>query len=86
MRPFNWDSGREFTLVERIFEYTDDHIKEQFRQGGNLLLDRLMALPCLFMREETRDEISYVGRINRPRVVGRDVWFNFTLDTDVPPL
>jgi hypothetical protein len=72
--------------VGRIFEYTDDHIAEQFRQGGNLLLDRLTALPCLFMPEGFRDEIAYVGQINRARVAGNEVLFEFTRDTEVPPL
>jgi hypothetical protein len=72
--------------VGRIFEYTDDHIAEQFRQGGNLLLERLTALPCLFMPEGFRDEIAYVGQINRARVAGNEVLFEFTRDTEVPPL
>ncbi len=86
MRSFDWGAGRQTVPVGRIFEYTDDHIAEQFRQGGNLLLDRLTALPCLFMPEATRDEIAYVGQINRARVAGNEVSFEFTLDTEVPSL
>lgn len=86
MRSVDWDTGRETMPVGRMFEYTDDHIAEQFRQGGNLLLDRLTALPCLFMSEGIRDEIAYVGQINRARVAGNEVSFEFTLDTEVPPL
>lgn len=86
MRSVDWDTGRETMPVGRMFEYTDDHVAEQFRQGGNLLLDRLTALPCLFMSEGIRDEIAYVGQINRARVAGNEVSFEFTLDTEVPPL
>lgn len=70
--------------VDRVFEYTDDHIADQFRQNSGLLLDRLIRLPCLFMREGIGDQTAYVGQINRARIVGGDVAFEYTLDTDVP--
>jgi hypothetical protein len=69
-----------------MFEYTDDHITAQFRNGGNLLLDRLTALPCLFCGEGTTDETAYVGQINRARLVGNEVVLEVTFDADVPPL
>lgn len=86
MRSISWDSGRETMPVSRIFEYTDDHIAAQFRKNGNLILDRLIALPCLFMPEGVRDEIAYVGQINRARIVGNDVAFEYAIDAEVPPL
>ncbi|GHU11648.1 hypothetical protein AGMMS50225_17630 [Betaproteobacteria bacterium] len=70
----------------RMFEYTDDHITEQFREGGNPLLERLTSLPCLFCEEGTTTEIAYVGQINRTRIVGRDVSLEISFDADVPPL
>ena len=87
MRSVDWGIDRQQTIVlERIFKYTDGHIEEQFKQNGNLLFDRLRALPCLFMPEGIRDEIAYVGQINKARVVGGGVLLEFTLDADVPPL
>lgn len=86
MRSVDWDTGRETMPVGRVFEYTDDHVADQFRQNGNLLLDRATRLPCLFMQEGTGDEIAYVGQINRARIVGDEVAFEYTLDADVPPL
>jgi hypothetical protein len=86
MRSVDWDTGRESMPVGRLFEYTDHHIAGQFRQGDNLLLDRLQGLPCLFMQEGIRDEIAYAGQINRARVVGNEVAFEYTLDTEVTPL
>jgi hypothetical protein len=86
MRSVDWDTGRETMPVGRVFEYTDDHVADQFRQNGNLLLHRLTRLPCLFMQEGTGDEIAYVGQINRARIVGDEVAFEYTLDADVPPL
>jgi hypothetical protein len=86
MRSVDWNNGREAMPVGRFFEYTDNHIADQFRQNGDLLLDRLTALPCLFMQEGIRDEIAYVGQINRARIVGNEVSFEYTLDAEVPPL
>lgn len=86
MRSFDWDTGRGTLPVDRIFEYTDKHIANQFEQDGMPVLDRLLILPCLLMHEGVRDEIAYVGQINRARITGKEVSFEYTLDTDVPPL
>lgn len=86
MRTFDWALGREAMPLGRFFEYTDERIAAQFRENGRLQLDRLSAMPCLFMEEGTRDELAYVGQINRAREVGNDVVFEYTLDADVPPL
>jgi hypothetical protein len=86
MRRFEWASGTGDMPRERFFEYTDEEIAAQFRDGNNLRLDRLAQLPCLLMEEGTQDEIARVGRIDRPRLVGANVVFNFVLDRDVPPL
>ena len=86
VRSVDWDNGRETMPVGRLFEYTDDHIADRFRQNTNPLLDRLTALPCLFMREGIWDEIAHVGQINRARIVGNEVSFEYTLDAEVPPL
>lgn len=72
--------------IGRLFEYTDSHIENQFRQNGNLLLDRLTELPCLFMQEGVGNEIAHVGQLNRPRIAGNEVSFEYALDAEVPPL
>ncbi|MBY5385234.1 hypothetical protein [Rhizobium leguminosarum] len=80
----DWSSGRALVPLGRMFEYTDDHVVEQFRQNGAPLLDRLAALPCLFCEEGTDNEKAYVGQINRLRVVGGEVALEIGLDQDVP--
>jgi hypothetical protein len=82
----DWPSARVSVPTGRMFEYTDEHIADQFLNGGNPLLDRLMSLPCLFCEEGTTDETAYVGQINRARVVGREVSLEIGFDTEVPPL
>jgi hypothetical protein len=86
MRGSDWDTGRESMPLDRLFEYTEKHIAAQFWQDKNLLLDRLTALPCLFMNEGTQSEIARVGQINKARVAGKELSFEFSLDAEVPPL
>jgi len=82
----DWTSGRANVPLERMFEYTDDAIAEQFKRDGNPLLDRLTSLPCLFCEEGVADEVAYVGQINRARLVGREVSLEISFDADVPQL
>lgn len=82
----DWASGRVTVPLDRIFEYTDGHIADQFRDGNLAALDRLASLPCLFCEEGTGDEVAYVGQINRARIVGREVSLEINFDADVPPL
>lgn len=82
----DWPSGRVTVPMGRMFEYTDEHIAEQFRDGNNPLLDRLTALPCLFCEEGMTDEAAYVGQINRARIVGREVSLEVSFDAEVPLL
>ncbi|MGO9546928.1 MAG: hypothetical protein ACLPPF_19310 [Rhodomicrobium sp.] len=82
----DWASGRSAIPMGRMFEYTGDHIADQFRQNGTPMLDRLTALPCLFCKEGTGDEVAYVGQINRARITGRDLSLEIGIDAEVPPL
>ena len=83
----DWPSGRVTVPMGRMFEYTDDHITEQFRASDRTpLLDRLTSLPCLFCEEGTTDETAYVGQINRARIAGNQVSLEISFDADLPTL
>lgn len=82
----DWASGRATVPVGRLFEYTDDHIADQYRHEGNPILDRLTTLPCLFCEEGITDKVAYVGQINRARITGRDLALEISFDAEVPPL
>jgi hypothetical protein len=81
-----WGSGRVSVPMGRMFEYTEDHIIDQFRENGNPLLDHLTALPCLFCEEGTTTEVAHVGQINRAQIVGRDLLLEIGFDAEVPTL
>lgn len=82
----DWDSGRASVPASRIFEHTEPHIADQFREGGNPALESLIKLPCLFCGEGMEDEIANVGQINRARISGNEVILETSFDRDVPPL
>ena len=86
IRSVDWNTGRETMPIARTLEYTDEHIGDQFKINEALLLDQLIKLPCLFMQEGVADEIAYVGRINQARISGSDIAFEFSLDTEIPPM
>lgn len=86
MLSIEWNDGRGAISLGRLFEYTANHISDQFQQNGIPLLDHLTALPCLFIQEGTGDEIAHVGQISRARIGGNDVSFEYTFDGEVPPL
>jgi hypothetical protein len=86
MRGRDWSTGRETMPIDRMLEYTEDHVANQFRSGRDLLLEKLTVLPCLFAAEGMHDELAYVGQINRARLTGGEVSFEFSLHQEVPPL
>jgi len=84
----DWTGGAVQVPLERVFEYTADQIKQQFKDtGGSPLVNKLATLPCLFCEEGiTADHLAYVGYINRPQIVGRQISLEISLDADVPTL
>lgn len=86
MRWFEWEDGEASMPLARMWEYSEAGLVEQFTRNGQPDFDRLSRLPCLFMNEGRGDEISRVGSIVRPRIVGGDVIFECAIDPDVPPL
>lgn len=73
-------------LLDRMFEYTDESIANQFRNGRIPLFDKLIKLPCLFMEEGKREEIARVGRIVEARLSGDEIVIELVFDPNAPAL
>lgn len=58
----DWVSGKVSIPTVRIFEYTENHIAEQFRKNGILQLDRLTTLPAYSVRKVRRMKLLIVVR------------------------
>ncbi len=46
-----WGDGRDSMPIGRILEYTGSALVEKFKPNGQLDIDALIALPCLFAEE-----------------------------------
>ena len=57
-----WEGGAGTVSTGRLFEYTDNALKNQFMNGDSVLFDAMARMPCLFMQEGTQDELAHVGR------------------------
>ena len=86
MRSFDWRIGRGTMPIDRFFEHTEESLANKFRQGNIVILDKLIRYPCLFMQEGKGNEVAYVGQVNRARVSGDNVIFEYCIDTSSPPL
>lgn len=64
----------------RVFEYTDDHVKQRFSSLDDDALDMLMSLPTLFAYEKYVDRPARVGRITG--IVRRHSEFGLTFSFD----
>ncbi len=83
----DWALGKRSVPINRIFEYTENHIADQFRRDGDPLLDLLKAIPCLFCNEGIADEVAYVGQIiNGTRVSGNNLSLEIGFDPEAPRL
>jgi hypothetical protein len=86
MRRYDWNDPTGSIEVDRMFQFTDDGLAARFMDNGVPALDRLRALPCLFIPEGTHNEVCRVGTVTSARITGNEVRFEYTVDPDVPPL
>lgn len=73
----------------RIFEYTEEYMRGRFSANGNIDLDSLARLPCLFMQETWHDgsqQNARVGSIIKAIKSGKSVKMEYAFDDTVPPL
>jgi len=86
VRSVDWSNDSETMPEDRVFEYTTQYLQDMFSDGADINLEDLIRLPCLFMNEGIEDQLAYVGQINRARIVGNEIVFEYNLHRDVPPL
>lgn len=81
-----WTPDRDTFDCSRVFEYTEDHLKNVYKPDGNLDLEEATNIPALFVSETggLGDEVGRVGTITRVRVSGRNYQIDYVLDPDIP--
>ncbi len=81
-----WEGGTGTVSAHRLFEHTDDTLKNQFKSGEKTLLDKMVQLPCLFMQEGRRDGLARVGAITRIRPSDTDIAIEYSFDPNIDPI
>ena len=70
-------------VKDRVFEYTEKAIKQQFTGSDGPDFDALMTLPCLFTYEGF-DVAGSIGTINEVRSQNRRMEIAYALPTNLP--
>ena len=82
------DSGMDSIGSDRVFNYTDDRIVEQYKPGGKLDIDEILKHPAVFASEidGSGDQFARIGYIQRASIIGREVKLHYMFDADIPPI
>ena len=80
--------GRDIIDLERVFEYTPDHLMNRFRPDGRLDTDALKELPTLFVTEVrgTDPRVVRLGRITSLRIRTKDIVLGYEFDDGTPEM
>lgn len=83
-----WADDRDTMFGGRTFEYTEPHLVERFKPGGQLDLAAIASLPTIFVEETSGrgNQVARVGTITRVRMSGRDISLEYTYDTAIPAI
>lgn len=85
---FDWNQLTDTLPSERVFEYTDEEIVEEFEPDGKFDLARIASIPAVFSDEyHSRDPKPVrFGVIHAVRRRGHTVSFRYTLDPSMPAI
>ena len=81
-----WEGGTGTVSTSRLFEYTNDALEKQFKNGDSFLFEEIIRYPCLFMQEGTEDELANVGGITRIRPSDSEILIDYFFDPNIDPI
>jgi len=83
-----WAKARDSMPHDRVFEYTNDWITDQFKPKGKLNRQLLTTLPTLFLSEVsgTGDQNARLGVITRVGSAGKDIRIDYAIDSEIPAI
>lgn len=58
-----WNESRDEIDSSRIFEYTENYLRDRFITNDTIEIVSLIKIPCLFMQEIWRDKIQQNARV-----------------------
>ena len=86
-----WNSsGRDVLERDRLFEFTNDVVRQRFDTRHGPDIDALMSLPAVFMSETwenpRNDQLARVGKLTDVRLGEEDINIRYVYDSDIPPI
>lgn len=84
-----WGDANDVMSKGRVFEYTDEHIKNMFVIDGVLNVASVMQLPTVFACENSLDgshQPARVGTLTSVQLIGAEYRLEYVLDLDIPPI
>jgi len=86
-----WEPHRDTMSVGRVLTgYTSEDLVATYSPGGKIRGDLLRAIPALFAEETelrpAKPQYAHVGRILDLQQRGSDVYIEYALDQNVPPI
>ncbi len=81
----NLENDRHCTITaDRVFEYTNDAIIGALMQNGQIDASAVCALPTIFMKEGTKDEVVSVGWITKIDLHNKMYRLSYSIDPEIP--
>ena len=84
--PRYWEQSPKTFILNRLFEYTHDLLRERFVSLDGTALQELLGLPTLFAYEDANREDARIGRIFELRRRQKEVRIDFELNKDLPSI
>jgi hypothetical protein len=83
-----WSESRDSMSSSRVFEYTEQNIRDQFSVQGDIDLNALMKLPSVFLQETYGDgnQKVRIGAITHARVSQSEIVLEYAYDSTLPAL
>ncbi|WP_157572666.1 hypothetical protein [Nevskia soli] len=84
-----WGTTHGSMKVDRVLNYTAQHVEDHFAPGGKLDQRAVTELPTVFACEngwDGKQPAARVGTLTRVQLVGSEYQLDYVLDPDIPPI
>ncbi len=83
-----WKEGHDTFPSNRIFEWTEQALVDQYNPKGKPDFTALSKLPTIFAEETSHQDkqVTRVGFIHSARIVGSEIVLQYGYDLSIPPI
>lgn len=83
-----WQPNHDTLDDNRIFEYTDKQIADEFKPNGKMELEKISSIPAIFVSETqgSGEQIARIGQIHNVETNKGEVAIHYSLEPNIPPI